>query len=105
MGKTNFKPSSFYLVRFTVDQRPALDGTPVAGLPVGIFGFKNKAGIDDKVQHGLILKADVNGMVLAGGIDLDIIDRLAFDFFKSVEPPPAIAADGRLPAFGFGESQ
>ena len=38
--------SSFYPVCFAVDQRPALDGTPVAGLPVGKFGFQDEAGIE-----------------------------------------------------------
>jgi hypothetical protein len=32
-------------------------------------------------------------MVLAGGEDLDKINRLAFDLFKAVEAPPAVTAD------------
>jgi hypothetical protein len=56
---------AFYPVCFAVDQRPALDGTPVAGFPVGVFGFKNEAGIDDEVERSLVLKANVNRMVLS----------------------------------------
>jgi hypothetical protein len=90
---------------FAVDQRPALDGTPVAGLPVGVFGFKDEAGIDDKMQRGFILKADVNGMILACGEDLDKINRLAFDLFKAVERASTVTADGGLTALGFCKAQ
>src|SRR5207302_6593895 len=95
----------FYPVGFAVDQRPALEGTPVAGFPVGVFSFKDEAGIDDEVESGLILKADINGMVLAGGEDLDKIHGLAFDLFKAIERAPTVAADGGLAALGCGEAQ
>jgi hypothetical protein len=32
------------------DQRPAFDGTPVAGLPVGVFGFQDEAGLDGEAK-------------------------------------------------------
>ena len=57
------------------------------------------------MQRGLVLKADVNRMVLAGSEDLDKIDDLAFDLFKAIERAPAVAADSGFPAFGFGEAQ
>ena len=43
---------------------PALDASPVAGLPVSVFGFQEKAGIDGEVQRGLVLEADVNAVAL-----------------------------------------
>ena len=90
---------------FAVDQRPALNGTPAAGLPVDIFGFQDEAGINDEVKRGFVLKPDVNRVMLAGGKDLDEIDLLAFDLFKTVERPPTVTADRRLTASGFGETQ
>jgi hypothetical protein len=66
-----------------VDQRPALDGTPVAGLPVGVFRLQDESGIYNKVQGGLVFKSDVNRMVLARSEDLYMIDEFAFDFFKT----------------------
>jgi len=35
-------------------QRPVLDGTPIPCFPVGVFGFKDEAGINDEVERGLI---------------------------------------------------
>jgi hypothetical protein len=92
-------------VCLAADQRPAFDGTPVAGLPVGVFGFQDEAGIDDKMQRGFILKADVNGMVLAGSKDFDKINGLAFDLFKAIERTPAVTADRRLASLGLGKAQ
>lgn len=88
-----------------MDQRPALDGTPVAGLPVGEFGFHDEARINDEVQRGFVLETDVNRVVLAGGEDLDKIHKLAFNFFKAVERASTVTADCGLAAFGFGETQ
>jgi hypothetical protein len=88
-----------------VDQRPALNGTPVACLQIGIFGFQDEPGIDGKVQRGFVLKADVNRMGVAGGEDLHKIDNLAFDFFKAVERASTVSANGGLAALGFGESE
>jgi hypothetical protein len=84
-GQSKLQSSSFYPVCFAVDQRPALDRTPIAGLPVGELGFHDEARINDEVERGFVLETDVNRMVLAGGEDLDKIDRLAFDLFKAVE--------------------
>jgi hypothetical protein len=84
-------------VCLAADQRPAFDGTPVAGLPVGVFGFQNEARLDGEVERGLILKADVNRMVPAGGEDLDQVYGLAFDLFKAIERTPAVTADRGLP--------
>ena len=97
--------SSFYPVGFAVDQRPALDGTPVAGFPVGVFGFQDEAGIDDEMERGLILKADVNGMIPARGEDFDKVDGLAFDLFKAVESASIVTADCGLAAPGFRKSE
>ena len=97
--------SSFYSVRFAVDQRPAFNGTPVPGFPVGIFGFKGEAGIDYKMQRGFVLKADVNRMVLAGGENLHKIENLAFDLFKAVERASTVSAHRGFAALGFREPE
>ena len=99
------QPSSFYPVCFAVDQWPALDRTPIAGLPVGELGFHDEARINDEVQRGFVLETDVNRVVLTGRKDLDKIDSLAFDLFKAVERASAVTADCGLAAFGFGETQ
>jgi len=99
------KTLTVYPVCFAVDQRPALDRTPVAGLPVGVFGFQDEPGIDYKMQRGLVLKAHVNRMVLAGGEDLHKIDELAFDLFKAVERASTVSADSGLATLGFSEAE
>jgi hypothetical protein len=76
-----------------VDQRPALDGTPVAGLPISVFGLQDERGINGKMQRRFVLKADLNRMALAGGEDLDKIDQFAFGLFKAIERAPTVAAD------------
>jgi len=88
-----------------MDQRPALERTPIAGLYVCVFGLQDKAGINHKVEHGFILEANGNGVIVACGEDLDKINRLAFDLFKSVKRPPTVTADCGLTAFGFGKAQ
>ena len=92
-------------VCLAADQRPALDRTPVAGLPVRIFAFQNEAGFNGEVERGLILKADVNRMVPAGGKDLDQVHGLSFDLFKAIESAPAVAADRGLAPLGLGKAQ
>ena len=44
-------------------------------------------------------------MVFAGREDLHKIHGLVLDLFKAVERASTVAADGGLPAFGFGEAQ
>src|SRR5258708_17906134 len=78
----------------TADKRPAFDGTPVAGLPVSIFGFQGEAGIDDEVHGGLVFKADVNGVVFTGGEYLGVGHRVALYLFKEIEAAGVLAAGG-----------
>ena len=81
-----------------MDERPAFDGAEIAGLPVRMFGFQDKTGIDDEMESGLVLKADVDGVIVACGVDLRELDDLAPEFFKAVELAVAIAADGGFAA-------
>jgi len=90
---------------FTVHQRPALDRTPVAGLPISVFAVQDERVINGKMQRGFVLKADLYRMGPAGGEDLNKIDKLAFDLFKAVERASTIAPDGGFPAFGFLEAE
>lgn len=90
-----------------MNERPSLDAAPVAGLPVRVIGFKGKAGLDNKVHGSFILKLNVNGVVLTGGKELNVVQRLALGFFKAVEAACFIAANGGLTApgdYGFGQS-
>lgn len=105
MGSDQLQPSSFYAVCFAVDQRPALDRPPIACFPISVFRFKREARINDEVERSFVFKTDVNRVVLAGGEDLDKIDRLAFDFFKAVERASTVSADCGLAALGFGVAQ
>ena len=95
------------IVRLAADERPLLDATAVAGLPVRVLGFNREAGFNDEVHNGFILKANVNGVVFTGGKELNIVQRFALSFSKAVEVPAGIAADGGLAApgdDGFGQS-
>ena len=97
--------SSLNPMCLAADQRPAFDGTPIPGLPVGVFGFQNEAGLDGEVERGLVLKADLNRMGSAGGEDLDQIHGFAFDLFKAIESAPAVTADRSLAPPGLGKAQ
>jgi len=57
------------------------------------------------MERGLILKADVNRMVPAGGEDLDKVHGLAFDLFKAIERTPAVTADRGLASLSLGKAQ
>src|ERR1051326_4437422 len=88
------------------DERPAFDGTPVAGLPVSVFDFQDEAGVDDEVECGFILKADVDGVVVARGIDLGGLDDFALKLLHPMHAARRIAADGGLAALDdFGRRQ
>ena len=76
------------------ERGPALDASPFSGLPVSVFGFQEKAGIDGEVQRGLILKADVDGVGLAGDVEVDGVHDFAFHLFHVVDRAAGIAADG-----------
>src|SRR6476620_4111869 len=71
--------------RCTGDRRPLLDRTPVAGLPVSVFGVQRKAGFDDEVHGGLVVKGDINVVEAIRGKEFNVVDGLAFGFFKAVE--------------------
>jgi hypothetical protein len=43
------------IMRLAADERPSLDSTPVAGLPVRVLRFKHKPWLDYKVHCGFIL--------------------------------------------------
>lgn len=88
------------------DEGPAFDGAQIAGLPIRMFAFQDEAGIDDEVESGFVLKADVDGVIVTCGVDLGELDDLALEFFKAVELAAAIAADGGFAALDdFGRRQ
>jgi hypothetical protein len=43
-----------------VDERPCFHGAAIAGLPVRVFGVQGKAGFDDELYGGLVVKGDIN---------------------------------------------
>ena len=93
MGAPNSGPEGL-----AADERPAFDGAQVAGLPVAVFGIEIETGIDNEVQRGLVLKADVDRMVVACGVDLGVLDDLALHLFEAVELAITIAANCGLAA-------
>jgi hypothetical protein len=106
MGSKVVTPMSG-IERLAADGRPALDATQVAGLPVRVFRFKREVGLDHEVHHGFILKANVNAVILTGGKEFNVVQWFALGFFKAVEVPAVITADGGLAApgdDGFGRS-
>lgn len=88
-----------------MDHRPALDRTPVPGLPVGVVGIQREGWIDDEVEDCLVLKPHVNAVVIAAGKEFDALQRLALGLFKEVEAASGIATDGGLAALRFLVSQ
>src|SRR5437867_8955247 len=82
------------------EQGPLFDGLPVAALPVGVFGFQGKAGVNSKVQGSFVLKANVDGVDVAGGEEFDVVYGLAFDLLHAMKGAVGIAVDGSLAAPG-----
>jgi hypothetical protein len=94
------------IVWLAADERPSLDATPVAGLPVRVLRFKRKARLDYEMHRGFILKANGNGVVFAGAKEFNIVQRLALCFFKAMEVTAFVTANGGLTApgdDGFGQ--
>jgi len=90
------------------DERPALDATRIAGLPVRVFGDEHEAGLDNKVHAGFILKVNGNAVVFAGGKEFNVFQWFAAGFFKAVEVAAFIAANGGLATArddGFGQGR
>jgi hypothetical protein len=52
------------------DDGPALDAVAFAALPVGVFGIDGQAAFDHEVQRREVLKVDVDGVMVAGEVDL-----------------------------------
>src|SRR5579864_5802967 len=94
------------IVWLAANERPALDATPIAGLPVRVFGAEREAGLDNKVHAGFILKANGNAVILASGKEFNVVQRFAAGFFKAVEVAAFVAANCGLAApgdDGFGD--
>ncbi len=87
------------------DERPALDGTPVAGFPVSVFGVQGKAGLDDEVHGGLVVKGDINVVEAIRGKELYVVDGLPLVSSKRWKLLPFIAPDGGFATFDDGGAQ
>src|SRR5438270_3691103 len=88
------------------DEGPPFDGTPVAGLPVSVFDFQDEAGIDDEVEGGFVLKADVDAVIAACGVNLGGLDDLALKFLHAMNAARRVAADSGFAALDdFGRRQ
>ena len=82
---------------------PAADNPLVASLPVGIVRFHEKAGLDFKIQTGLVSEVDADRVIAELGRELDGFNGLAFGLRETqnfAEPLPV--ADRR---FSFSDSQ
>src|SRR5262245_32447971 len=70
-----------------MDQRPSVDGTPVASLPIGMFGIDCKTGFDHETQRGPVLEADIQAVELARREKLDEVHDLALYLVETIEAP------------------
>lgn len=86
--------------RCAANERPAFDAASIARLPVRVSRFNGEAGINGEVHRGLVCEAHFDHMVVAGGVELDEVDRFPSDLFKTMKAAIAIAADGGLAAPG-----
>jgi len=57
------------------------------------------------VNRSLVIKNNVEGVIPAGSEKLDVLQGLAFGFFKTMKTPAIIAPDRGLSALGFGVTQ
>jgi len=96
------------IVWLAADERPAFDGTPVAGLKISILRFNREIGLDNEVHDSFILKAHGDGVILSGGKEFNVVQRFALGFFKAVKAAARVAADGGFTApgdDGFGQGR
>ena len=80
---------------------PALDAVAFAALPVGEFGIDRQAALDHEMQRSEVLKVDVDGVMVAGEVDLDEVEGLAFRLIETVEAAFFMVAGDNLVAFGY----
>lgn len=92
-------------MRFTVDERPSLDWTPVASLPVRVFRLQGECGFHHEVQRGLIVKAHIDGTVFGGKKDFYKVYGLGLEFVEVIKGAPGVATDGCLAAPGLRKAQ
>jgi hypothetical protein len=85
------------IVWLAADERPSFDATPVARLPVRVFGFKREAGLNHEVHDSSILEANRNGVVFTGGEEFNVVQWFAVRFFKAMEVAAVITAIVVLP--------
>src|SRR5262249_45540516 len=71
--------------RRAADEGPFLDAMPVPALEAAVLGFQGKAGFDDEMQGSLVLKADIDRVVLTHGEELHEVHGFPLDLFKAVE--------------------
>ena len=73
-------PKELLLVGGAVNGRPFVDDFNVTGTGVGEVGIQDEAEIDAEVEGSFVLKIDGDGVVFAGGEQLDFFDCPAFHF-------------------------
>ena len=83
------------------DDRPALDAVTFPALPIGVFGIDGQAAFDHEVQRSEVLKVDVDGVMVAGEMDLDEVEDLAFRLIETIEAAFFMVAGDDLVAFGY----
>jgi hypothetical protein len=96
------KPQTSAIKAGAADDGPALDAVAFAAPPVGVFGIDGQAAFDHEVQRCVVLKVDVDGVMVAGEVDLDEVEGLAFRLIETVEAAFFIVAGDDLVAFGYG---
>ena len=66
---------------------PAADEALVAGLPVGIVGFREKARFNRQIQAGFVGEVDADAVITEFGGELHAFDDFAFGLGKAKNFP------------------
>jgi hypothetical protein len=85
-----------------VDKMPSLESVPIASFPVRELGVQRETRVYYKVERALVVKSNVDCVVLAGGKELNEIYGFAFNLFHPIEGASGKATNVLLRCFDCG---
>src|SRR5262249_45954046 len=79
-----------------LNRRPSPEHALVAGLPVGVRGFHDQAGVHDKEEGRLVVESDLDAGKLGVGPHLDELHGLTPGFTETETMPGPVLSPGLL---------
>ena len=79
-----------------MNRTPATNKPLIPGLPVGIIGLNDKAGINREIETGFVVKVDADAVVAQLGGELHAFDDFAFGLGKAQNLAEPIGGNATL---------